>query len=252
MRNTAFARGFADSIGNVQMPAVAHETGAAGDAARAAVGDYLKFHAIAEFVIPGVHLGTRYETSPLLTAEAGTAAPDTANLYVPCARPGHRAPHLWLADGGSLYDRFGPGFTLLCIGEAGVDIERDDVYRRAAAMLPGLTVVQVAEAAVAERYKAAFVLIRPDQHVAWRGTCWVMNSLRPCCVRWGIGRKRRLLWRLRPAHRPREHSRSPVHCVVRRQGHEQALRKKEDGNSFAIKRTEPLETGHARASTYAT
>jgi hypothetical protein len=68
-----------------------------------------------------------------------------------------------------LYDRFGPGFTLLCIGEAGVDIERDDVYRNAAAMLPGLTVVQVAEAAVAELYKAAFVLIRPDQHVAWRG-----------------------------------------------------------------------------------
>jgi 2-polyprenyl-6-methoxyphenol hydroxylase-like FAD-dependent oxidoreductase len=169
LRNTAFARGFADSIGNVQMPAVAHATGAAGEAARAAVGDYLKFHATAEFVIPGVHLGTRYEMSPLLSAEPGTAAPDTANLYVPCARPGHRAPHAWLADGGSLYDRFGPGFTLLCIGEAGVDIERDDVYRNAAAMLPGLTVVQVAEAAVAELYKAAFVLIRPDQHVAWRG-----------------------------------------------------------------------------------
>lgn len=170
LRNTAFARGFADSIGNVQMPAVAHETGAAGDAARAAVGDYLKFHATAEFVIPGVHLGTRYEASPLLTTEAGAASPDTANLYVPCARPGHRAPHVWLADGGSLYDRFGPGFTLLCIGEAGVDIERDDAYLKAAAMLPGLTVVQVAEAAVAELYKAAFVLIRPDQHVAWRGS----------------------------------------------------------------------------------
>ncbi len=170
LRNTSFARGFADSIGNVQLPAVAHEAGASGDAARAAVGDYLKFHATAEFVIPGVHLGTRYEASPLLTAEAGPAAPDTANLYVPCARPGHRAPHVWLADGGSLYDRFGPGFTLLCIGQADVDIESDGVGRNAAAMLSGLTVVQVAERAVAELYKAAFVLIRPDQHVAWRGS----------------------------------------------------------------------------------
>ncbi|KXU84036.1 hypothetical protein CI15_26380 [Paraburkholderia monticola] len=170
LRNTSFARGFADSIGNVHLPAVAHEAGASGDAARAAVGDYLKFHATAEFVIPGVHLGTRYETSPLLVAEAGAATPDTANLYVPCARPGHRAPHVWLADGSSLYDRFGPGFTLLCIAEADVDIESHGAVRNAAAMLPGLTVVRVAEAAVADLYQAAFVLIRPDQHVAWRGS----------------------------------------------------------------------------------
>ncbi|HZZ11247.1 MAG TPA: FAD-dependent monooxygenase [Paraburkholderia sp.] len=169
LRNTAFARGFADSIGNVQMPALAHETGAAGDAARAAVGDYLAFHATAEFVIPGVHLGTRYETSPLLSAEAGAASPDTANLYVPCARPGHRAPHAWLADGSSLYDRFGPGFTLLCIGEAGIDIEHDEAYRNAASILPQLTVVPVTDKAVASLYKAGFALIRPDQHVAWRG-----------------------------------------------------------------------------------
>ena len=34
-------------------------------------------------------------------------------LYVPSAHPGCLAPHLWLADGSSLYDHFGPGFTLL-------------------------------------------------------------------------------------------------------------------------------------------
>ncbi|WP_454805370.1 FAD-dependent monooxygenase [Paraburkholderia fungorum] len=170
LRNTAFARSFADSIGNVQVPAVAREPGAAGEAARAAVGEYLKFHANSEFVIPGVHLGTRYESSPLLTAEQGTPAPDTANLYVPCARPGHRAPHAWLADGDSLYDRFGPVFTLLCIGEAGVDIDSESAYRNAAAILPGLAVVQVTETTVAQLYQAAFVLIRPDQHVAWRGS----------------------------------------------------------------------------------
>lgn len=169
LRNTAFARGFADSIGHLQVPAAAYGTDAAGAAARAAVGDYLKFHATAEFVIPGVHLGTRYESSPLHHAEPGAAAPDTANLYVPCARPGHRAPHAWLADGVSLFDTFGQGFTLLCIGEAGVDVERDDAYQRAAAALPGLTLARTGEASVAALYKAAFVLIRPDQHVAWRG-----------------------------------------------------------------------------------
>jgi hypothetical protein len=34
-------------------------------------------------------------------------------LYVPSAHPGCLAPHLWLADGSSLYDHFGSGFTIL-------------------------------------------------------------------------------------------------------------------------------------------
>ena len=34
-------------------------------------------------------------------------------LYVPSAHPGCLAPHLWLTDGSSLYDHFGPGFTPL-------------------------------------------------------------------------------------------------------------------------------------------
>lgn len=178
LRNTAFARGFADSIGHLQVPQEAYESGAAGDAARAAVGDYLAFHATSEFVIPGVHLGARYEASPLVEAEAGPALPDTANLYVPCARPGHRAPHVWLADGRSLYDCFGNGFTLLCTAPGGfnaeLDAQHDKVLQRAAAALPRLAIVHVDEAAVADLYKAAFVLIRPDQHVAWRGD--VLNS----------------------------------------------------------------------------
>ena len=169
LRNTAFARGFADSIGHLQVPHETYAPGAAGDAVRAAVGDYLSFHATAEFVIPGVHLGTRYESSPLISAEAGSAPPDSANLYVPSARAGHRAPHAWLADGNSLYDLFGPGFTLLCTAPGGIDAARNEAVRRAAATLPQLAIVQVSEPEVADLYQAAFVLIRPDQHVAWRG-----------------------------------------------------------------------------------
>ncbi|MFM0157790.1 FAD-dependent monooxygenase [Paraburkholderia sediminicola] len=176
LRNTAFARGFADSIGHLQVPAETHVNGASGEAARAAVGDYLAFHATAEFVIPGVHLGTRYESSPLVEAEPGPQSPDTANLYVPSARPGHRAPHAWLADGASLYDRFGAGFTLLCTGSAGASAEGqcEGPLHRAKVTLPDLTVVHIDDVHIAELYKAAFVLIRPDQHVAWRGD--VLNA----------------------------------------------------------------------------
>ena len=185
LRNTAFARGFADSIGHLQVPAAAYEDGPHGDAAREAVGDYLEFHATAEFVIPGVHLGTRYEMSPLIEAEAGASPPDTANLYVQCARAGHRAPHVWLAGGHSFYDRLGMGFTLLCTAPAGIDAAHDEALHRAASTLPQLAVMCISEAAVAELYKADFVLIRPDQHVAWRGNA--LGSEFEAAVRRAIG-----------------------------------------------------------------
>ncbi|GAB7537755.1 FAD-dependent monooxygenase [Burkholderia sp. 3C] len=168
LRNTAFARGFADSIGHVRLPPVAYQAGEAGEVARTAIGDYLAFHATGEFVIPGVHLGTRYDASPLVEAEAGTPPPDAANLYLPTARAGHRAPHVWLADGRSLYDRFGPGFTLLCTRAPGAGFDQAAV-QRAAPALPHLAVLRIDDAELAQAYEAAYVLIRPDQHVAWRG-----------------------------------------------------------------------------------
>jgi hypothetical protein len=105
----------------------------------------------------------------LISAEEGSAPPDSANLYVPSARAGHRAPHVWLASGNSLYDLLGQGFTLLCTAPGGIDSTHNDAVRRAAATLPQLAIVEVSEPAVADLYKAAFVLIRPDQHIAWRG-----------------------------------------------------------------------------------
>ena len=33
--------------------------------------------------------------------------------YISTARPGSRAPHVWLKDGSAICDHFGTGFTLL-------------------------------------------------------------------------------------------------------------------------------------------
>ena len=173
LRNTRFAREFADSIGHIQPPAAAFRDDAQGAAAREALGQYLAFHAYREFVIPGVHLGTRYEDSPLVDAEPGPSTPDSANLYQPCARPGHRAPHSWLKDGSSLYDRFGPRFTLLCLAGGGDVV----VPEAARSLLPGLTLAHVDEAGVRELYRSDFVLIRPDQHVAWRGNALIEDFI---------------------------------------------------------------------------
>lgn len=165
-RNTEFARQFADSIGYVRLPGALEKDDAAGRAARQAVGAHLNFHAHKEFVIPGVQLGTRYEDSPLVCTEAGSPPPDTANLYLPTGRPGHRAPHVWLADGSSLYDRFGSSFTLLRLGHAA---------RGPAPDLAGLQAQDyLADRAIEsdearDLYAADYVLVRPDQHIAWRG-----------------------------------------------------------------------------------
>lgn len=167
LRNTAFAREFADSIGHVKATAAAIEAGPAGDAARAALGEYLAFHARREFVIPGVHLGVRYEASPLVSPEPGASTVDAANFYVPTARPGHRAPHLWLADGTSLHDAFGPGFTLLSLG--GATGAEDMAARLGKAHGVAPRAVAIADRDVRDAYQADYVLVRPDHHVAWRG-----------------------------------------------------------------------------------
>ncbi|GAC1412248.1 MAG: FAD-dependent oxidoreductase [Burkholderiaceae bacterium] len=166
-RNTAFARNFADSIGHLRMPDEAYANSSVGSAVRSSVGEYLAFHARYEFVIPGVHLGARYEHSHLVAGEAGIANADNPNLHVPSARPGNRAPHAWLSDGSSLYDHFGQGFTLLCTDDTEVP---PTVLEGTSRVLGQLTISRVTEKKVAELYQCRFALIRPDHHVAWRGS----------------------------------------------------------------------------------
>ena len=69
-----------------------------------------------EWFTLGIHLGYRYEGSPICWPDGTAAPPDDPQTYVPTARPGHRAPHVWLADGRSTLDLFGRGFVLLGFG----------------------------------------------------------------------------------------------------------------------------------------
>ena len=141
--------------------------GALGDATRREVSEIIAATKQREFKTLGIVLGQRDATSPIIVSD-GTAPPaEHFMLYVPSAHPGCLAPHLWLADGSSLYDHFGSGFTLL-ITEGRVD---DVVALQAAAAqnsIP-LTVLCGIDARLHARYEARFIIIRPDQHVAWRG-----------------------------------------------------------------------------------
>jgi 2-polyprenyl-6-methoxyphenol hydroxylase-like FAD-dependent oxidoreductase len=91
-------------------------------------------------------------------------------LYEQSARPGSRAPHVWLADGRSTLDLFGRTYVLLRLGADAPDPE--PLCRQAQARQIPLTVAELDEPAVSRAYGASLVLVRPDGHVAWRGGMW--------------------------------------------------------------------------------
>jgi hypothetical protein len=115
---------------------------------------------IKHFAPIGVHLGYRYEGSPLIVPDGTPAPPMETATYTPTARPGHRAPHAWMDDGRSTLDLFGRGFTLLRFGGNVPNVEFPDIP---------VTVVDIDDADIAALYERRLVLVRPDGHVAWRG-----------------------------------------------------------------------------------
>lgn len=175
VRNTTYASLFADSIG-LFLPVTEIEADSpAGEAARVHAGNYLLNHAKAEFNIPGITFGARYDGSPVICADGTSPPPDTPNQYVPTAVPGGRAPHMWLDGAGqSLYDIFGFDWTLLRLGAASPDVEP---FRSSATTMGiNLKIVDVPAAEARDLYGAGLALIRPDQVVAWRGQSAVEAS----------------------------------------------------------------------------
>lgn len=165
-RNTGFAAGIADYFKTIKMPPALEQDGAEGDAARAEFAIWLNEVGEREFDAPGIHFGAFYAASNIVAHEPGPRPPDDPHWYVPHAQPGARAPHAWAADFEALYDRFGRDFTLLKL-DAGADVSGFEAAARAGGI--PLTVTSLEDAAVRQLYAAGLVLIRPDQHIAWRG-----------------------------------------------------------------------------------
>jgi 2-polyprenyl-6-methoxyphenol hydroxylase-like FAD-dependent oxidoreductase len=166
LRNTAYASGFADSLGLFEAAPAIEDATPEGAAARAEAGAYLEAHARAEFNIPGITFGGRYDGSPIIVPDGTAPPPDRANEYEPTACPGGRAPHLWLGEGRSLFDAFGFEWTLLRL-DARADA--GGFERSARALGVPLTVLDLPSATARDFYAADLALIRPDQIVAWRG-----------------------------------------------------------------------------------
>jgi hypothetical protein len=86
--------------------------------------------------------------------------------FTPSTAPGARAPHLFLRDGRSLYDAFGPGYTLLRLDPT-ADVSR--LISAAERQGVPLALVELSPGEANGAYAEKLVLVRPDQHIAWRG-----------------------------------------------------------------------------------
>lgn len=139
----------------------------------------------------GVTLGYGYQSSAVVPD--GTGPPevlDAVHDYVPSARPGHRAPHVWIEHAGrrmSTLDLFGERFVLLVDRDGTGTIDTDVPLRTH--VIPG------------DEWRGAYgiepggaVLVRPDGHVAWRAVrrvddlASVVPSVLHRCAHWPYDR----------------------------------------------------------------
>ncbi|MFT4081647.1 MAG: FAD-dependent monooxygenase [Nocardioides sp.] len=156
----------------------------AGEAARARAAQALAVKE-SEFHSLGLVLGYAYPDSPVITpAGARAPAPDPVR-YTPSAAPGCLLPHRWLPDGTSLYDALGGGLTLLVDAGAGDPVAAADAVAGVVDATKVPVSVSVIDGPGSDAdWAAAYVLVRPDQHVAWRGS--TLAEL-PAAVRRAVG-----------------------------------------------------------------
>jgi 2-polyprenyl-6-methoxyphenol hydroxylase-like FAD-dependent oxidoreductase len=141
--------------------------GPEGDAVRAGVGREAYDLNVQQYCCGGLNFGYFYARSPIVAYD-GAAQPhyNMAEFTVSTVQ-GCRAPHVMLADGRPLWDALGPGYTLLRRDRAA---DTEPLLAAARDRRIPLAVVDLEGAADAARlYDRRLVLVRADQHVAWRG-----------------------------------------------------------------------------------
>ncbi|QIB66916.1 FAD-dependent oxidoreductase [Kineobactrum salinum] len=151
-----------------------------GEALRRQLGERIRSAKGKEFYSLGAVLGYRYEDSPLIVGDGSEAPAQGATNYVATSRPGHLAPHTWLDTTTSLYDQCGLGFALITKASTDPRAISDAVEEADARGIP-LAVVTLDTPEQEALYPSGLTLVRPDQHVAWRGENWDENTFNVVC-----------------------------------------------------------------------
>lgn len=148
------------------VPANIEAPGPEGDTLRQEVGREAYELNVQQFCCAGLNFGYFYTGSPIIATDGEEPPTYSMGNFTPSTVPGCRAPHFWLADGRSLYDAFGPGYTLLRF-DHGADVSALVQAAKSSGM--PLALVDVDAAEIPPAYRHRLLLCRADQHVAWRG-----------------------------------------------------------------------------------
>ncbi len=169
VRNTVVARGLTYRLGDIGIPSELEDSTEEGVAARIKMGGLLqKFSG--QFSAPGMELGARYDGSPIIVSHDQPPSDDPVT-YTPSSVPGGRFPHLWMDPPGpnrrSVFDQLGRGFTLIRIGDAAPGPEAFQVASSKLRM--PMKVITLPQSPALDLYQRRLIVVRPDQHIAWRG-----------------------------------------------------------------------------------
>jgi 2-polyprenyl-6-methoxyphenol hydroxylase-like FAD-dependent oxidoreductase len=168
-RNTVAAQVLTQRVSGVTAPPELESAGADGDLARRQFGGMLQSFRT-QFTSLGVELGARYDGSPIVWSD-GEPPLDDPLVYRPSTVPGGRLPHVWITRGVanrlSVFDLLNTGFTLQRIGGNPPSGERFS----GAAHLLGIPfqIIRIPSEKAHQLYQCELLLVRPDQHIAWRG-----------------------------------------------------------------------------------
>jgi 2-polyprenyl-6-methoxyphenol hydroxylase-like FAD-dependent oxidoreductase len=148
------------------VPDEIEQPGATGDAVRQQVGQAAYDLNVQQYCCGGLNFGYFYDRSPIIRYDGAEQPAYTMADFSPSTTPGCRVPFATLSDGRPVYDALGPGYTLLRLDSSIVVTPLLNAMRDGGVPIE---VVDVQAAGPDQLLDRKLVLVRTDQHVAWRG-----------------------------------------------------------------------------------
>jgi 2-polyprenyl-6-methoxyphenol hydroxylase-like FAD-dependent oxidoreductase len=152
------------------VPDEIEQAGPAGDAVRQQVGQAAYDLNVQQYCCGGLNFGYFYDRSPIIQYDGAEQPAYTMADFNPSTIPGCRVPFATLSDGRPVYDALGPGYTLLRLDSSIMVTPLVDAMRDGGVPIEIVDVQAGLHAGGPDPFHdRKLVLVRTDQHVAWRG-----------------------------------------------------------------------------------
>ena len=114
----------------------------------------------------GIEIGYGYVGSSIIHSTAEDVVQNNPLVYQPTTTPGYRPPAIYVKNEQPIFNLFGSGFSLLNFSPD--DLKIKNFEQLAQQLQLPLKVVNINDEHAKSIYDANLVIIRPDQHIAWR------------------------------------------------------------------------------------